>query len=149
MLLPQRDHLTSAGAFIIYGVGGSRDFIGFGLFAVNVNLRKGGTEVMSLVAAFDLPLSRLFRGHHDPAGACERTDRSQVTTLRDVLSHAPHLKLKIRIVFRQKPVIDDMTAFIFKAVVIRVVLIIGKSHQPVKFTMIHFFKNNIFRSILK
>lgn len=103
---------------------------------------------MSLVAAFDLPLSRLFRGHHDPAGACERTDRSQVTTLRDVLSHAPHLKLKIRIVFRQKPVIDDMTAFIFKAVVIRVVLIIGKSHQPVKFTMIHFFKNNI-SSILK
>lgn len=130
-------------------MGGSRDFIGVGSFAVNVNLRKGGTEVMSLVAAFDLPLSRLFRGHHDPAGACERTDRSQVTTLRDVLSHAPHLKLKIRIVFRQKPVIDDMTAFIFKAVVIRVVLIIGKSHQPVKFTMIHFFKNNIFRSILK
>ena len=104
---------------------------------------------MSLVAAFDLPLSRLFRGHHDPAGACERTDRSQVTTLRDVLSHAPHLKLKIRIVFRQKPVIDDMTAFIFKAVVIRVVLIIGKSHQPVKFTMIILFKNNIFSSILK
>ena len=88
------------------------------------------------MAAFDLPLLRLFRGHHHPAGACERTDRSQVTTLRDVLSHAPHLKLKIRIVFRQKPVIDDMTAFIFKAVVIRVVLIIGKSHQPVKFTMI-------------
>lgn len=69
-------------------MGGSRDFIGVGSFAVNVNLRKGGTEVMSLVAAFDLPLSRLFRGHHDPAGACERTDRSQVTTLMDVLSHA-------------------------------------------------------------
>lgn len=118
-------------------------------FAVNVNLRKGGTEVMSSVAAFDLPLSRLFRGHHDPAGACERTDRSQVTTLRDVLSHAPHLKLKIRIVFRQKPVIDDMTALIFKAVVIRVVCVFGETHQPVKFAVVHFFKNNIFRSILK
>ena len=32
--------------------------------------------MVTTVAAFDLPLSRLFRGHHDPAGACERTDRS-------------------------------------------------------------------------
>ena len=124
-------------------MGGSRDFIGVGLFAVNVNLRKGGTEVMSSVAAFALPLSRLFRGHHDPAGACERTDRSQVTTLRDVLSHAPHLKLKIRIVFRQKPVIDDMTAFVFKTIVIRVFAIVSKTDQTVKFTIVHFFGDNV------
>jgi hypothetical protein len=101
------------------------------------------------VTAFDLPLSRLFRGHHDPAGACERTDRSQVTTLRDVLSHAPLLKFKICVILRQEAVVDDVTALIFKAVVIRVVLIIGKSHQPVKFTMIHFFTDNIFRNAFK
>ena len=100
--------------------------------------------MVTTVMAVDLPLSRLFRGHHDSAGACERIERSQVTTLRAVLSHAPHLKFKICVIFRQKPVIDDMTALIFKAVVIRVVLIIGKSHQPVKFTMIHFFTDNIF-----
>ena len=104
---------------------------------------------VTTVAAFDLPLSRLFRGHHDPAGACERTARSQVTTLRDVLSHAPLLKFKICVILRQEAVVDDMTAFIFKAVVIRVVLIIGKSHQPVKFTMIHFFTDNIFRNAFK
>ena len=56
-------------------MGGSRDFIGVGLFAVNVNLRKGGTEVMSSVAAFDLPLSCLFRGCHDPAGADRKSTR--------------------------------------------------------------------------
>ena len=46
-------------------------------------------DTCSSVTAVELSLSFLFRGRHHPAGACERTDRSQVTTLRDVLSHAP------------------------------------------------------------
>ena len=52
-------------------------------------------------------------------------------------------KIKISIICRQEPVIDNVAAFILETVVVRILRFVQKTDQAVKFTVVHVFAENV------
>ena len=59
------------------------------------------------------------------------------------------LKFKICIIFRQESVINDMTVFIFKAIIVSVLTSLWKSHIKIKLSVIHLFCDCVFTVLTK
>ena len=59
------------------------------------------------------------------------------------------LKVEIRVIFRQKSVIDNMTSFILKAVIIRIADTLRKTEQIIEFSVINIFTDHAIRMAVK
>ena len=59
------------------------------------------------------------------------------------------LEIEIRVIFRQKSVIDNMTSFILKAVIIRIADTLRKTEQIIEFSVINIFTDHAIRMAVK